>query len=335
LEYRVTDTDGESSTAKVTVTVGGAAAHGPVAVDDSLTTRSGRQTPIDVAANDDVPGGIKEVRFADANGAPTDATEIGTAAGGMARRSGTRIAYTAPSGTFTGSDSFTYVVVDNGGNVSKPATVRATVVTNKPPQVKDGTVSVPQNRQAAGSIAKLGWDPEKDAITFALRSSPAGQLTLRPDGSFLYQAPAGVDVDAFSFVANDGNSDSNEGHLSIQITQAQAASASSTTTTSPASAKPAPAKPATSTTTTTATKPPTSTTTGKSSTGTTSTTSKSSTGTKTKKPPSSNNRGKPTTSTSAKSKALLLPLLPLAAAPALRRRRRRRGPGRARRFSRR
>jgi hypothetical protein len=314
-EYRVTDTDGESSTAKVTVTVGGAGAHGPVAVDDSLTTRSGRQTPIDVVANDDVPGGAKEVRFADANGAPTDATEIGTAAGGMARRSGTRISYTAPSGTFTGSDSFTYVVLDNSGNVSKPATVRATVVTNKPPQVKDGTVAVPQNRQAAGSIAKLGWDPEKDAITFALRSSPAGQLTLRPDGSFLYQAPAGVDVDAFSFVANDGNSDSNEGHLSIQITQAQAASASSTSTTTP-------------TTTKSSTTPPSTTTTAKSSTSTT-TSPKSSTGTtpttrgKGKKPASSNNRGKPTTSTSAKSKAVLVPVLPLAAAPALSRRRRR------------
>ena len=72
-EYRVTDTDGESSTAKVTVTVGGAG-HGPVAVDDSLTTRSGRQVPVDVTANDDVPGGVKEVRFADANGAPTDAS---------------------------------------------------------------------------------------------------------------------------------------------------------------------------------------------------------------------------------------------------------------------
>ena len=322
-EYRVTDTDGESSTAKVTVTVGGAAAHGPVAVDDSLTTRSGRQTPVDVAANDDVPGGVKEVRFADANGAPTDATEIGTAAGGMARRNGTRIAYTAPSGTFTGSDSFTYVVVDNGGNVSKPATVRATVVTNKPPQVKDGSVAVPQNRQAAGSIAKLGWDPEKDQITFAVRSSPAGQLTLKPDGSFLYQAPAGVDVDAFSFVANDGNSDSNEGHLSIQITQAQASSASSTSTTTAATMKSS----TTPTSTTTTAKSSTSTTTApKSSTGTTPTT----TG-KGKKPVSSNNRGKPTTSTSAKSKAVLLPIVPLAAAPALSRRRRRRArrrPGR-------
>src|SRR5439155_18184162 len=106
-----------------------------------------------------------------------------------------------------------------------------TVVTNKPPQVKDGVVTVPQNRQAVGSIAKLGWDPEKDPITFSLRSTPAGQLTLKPDGTFLYQAPTGVDVDAFSFVANDGNADSNEGHLSIQVTQAQATAASSSTTT--------------------------------------------------------------------------------------------------------
>jgi hypothetical protein len=319
-EYRVTDTDGESSTAKVAVTVGGAASGAPVAVDDSLTTRSGRQTPIDVTKNDNVPAGVKEVRFADANGAPTDDAELATAAGGTARRSGTRIAYTAPAGSFTGSDSFTYVVLDNAGNASKPATVRVTVVTNKPPQVKDGWVAVPENRQAAGSIAKLGWDPEKDAITFAVRTSPAGQLTLRPDGSFLYQAPGGVDVDAFSFVANDGNSDSNEGHVTIQITQAQTASASSTTTTAP------PAPKSSTSTTTTAPKSPGSTAPKPS--GTTATTAA-----KGKKAPSSNNRGKPaaakTTSTSApaksKSKAILVPVLPLAAVPVVTRHRRRGG----------
>ena|GEM_PF-2717689 len=321
-EYRVTDTDGESSTAKVSLNVGGAPSGAPVAVDDSLTTRSGRQTPIDVTKNDNVPAGVKEVHFPDANGAPTDAAELATAAGGMARRSGNRIAYTAPAGSFTGSDSFSYVVVDNSGNASKPATVRVTVVTNKPPQVKDGWVSVPENREAAGSIAKLGWDPEKDAITFAVRSTPAGQLTLRPDGSFLYQAPAGVDVDAFSFVANDGNSDSDEGHVTIQITQAQADSASSTTTT----ATSAPKSWTSTTTTTKSTTSPTS----KPASGPTPATAKG------KKPPNSNNRGKPATSgkskttksTSApsksKSKAFLVPVLPLAAVPALTRRRRRR-----------
>ncbi|HEY0397872.1 MAG TPA: Ig-like domain-containing protein, partial [Acidimicrobiia bacterium] len=278
-----------------------------------------------------------------ADGTPTDATDITTAAGGLARRSGTRITYTAPAGTFTGSDSFTYVVVDNDGEVSRPATVRASVVANKAPQVKDGTVAVPQNRQAAGSLAKLGWDPEKDAITFSLRSSPAGQLTLKPDGSVLYQAPAGVDVDAFSFVANDGNSDSNEGHLSIQVTQAQATAASSTTTTGPAAAGPTTTTTASSTTSTT--RRSTTTTTSRStattsSTATTATTGKSpnssttakptgASSSKPKKAPGSNNHGKtppsgtsPTTTTTTK--ALLVPMLPLAAVPAVARSRRRR-----------
>ncbi|HEV7862751.1 MAG TPA: Ig-like domain-containing protein, partial [Acidimicrobiia bacterium] len=340
LEYRVTDADDESSTGKVTITIGGAN-HVPIAVDDSVTTRSGRQTlPMNVTSNDDVADGIKEVRFADANGAPMDATDIGTAAGGIARRSGTKIAYTAPAGTFTGSDAFTYVVLDNDGDVSKPATVRATVVTNQAPQVKDGTVAVPQNRQAAGSIAKLGWDPEKDAITYSLRSSPAGQLTLKPDGSFLYEAPAGVDVDAFSFVANDGNSDSNVGNLSIEVTQAQAQAApsSSTTTTGPSTATSSPSSSSSSTSATTgsSTSSPSSSTTSTTRKSTTSTTAKSSTTATTsksskssttsgqsKKPPSSNSRGK-TTSTTSKSKAWLVPLLPLAAAPAVTRLPRRR-----------
>ncbi|HVW34547.1 MAG TPA: Ig-like domain-containing protein [Acidimicrobiia bacterium] len=288
-EYRVTDTDDEASTAKVTVTVGGTD-HVPVAVDDNVTTRTGRQTPpIDVTANDNVADGAREVRFADANGAPLDAADIGTAAGGAARRAGTRIIYSAPAGTFTGSDSFTYVVVDNDGEVSRPATVHATVVTNQPPQVKDGQVAVPANRQASGSIARLGWDPEKDRITFSVRSSPAGQLTLRPDGSFLYQAPAGVDVDTFTFVANDGNADSNEGHLNIQISQPQAPDASAPDSSSPPSTSSSGGK-----------------TSGKSS-------------AKGKKPTGSNNRGK---SQPPKSKNGLLPLLPPAVVPAVARRRR-------------
>ncbi|HET9773204.1 MAG TPA: Ig-like domain-containing protein, partial [Acidimicrobiia bacterium] len=230
LEYRVVDADDDvSSTGKVAITIGGAN-HLPVAADDELSLRSGRDYTVNVTSNDDVADGVKEVRFADAAGAPIDSVDISTGAGGKARRSGSKITYTAPTGSFTGSDSFNYVVVDSGGDVSKPAAVRATVLRNQAPQVKDGSVAVPQNRQAVGSIAKLGWDPEKDSITFALRSSPAGQLTLKPDGSFVYEAPSGVDVDNFTFVANDGNSDSGEGQLRIQITDTAAASSSSSTT---------------------------------------------------------------------------------------------------------
>ena len=311
-EYRVVDTDDDvSKTGKVTITIGGAN-HLPVAVDDSLTTRSGREYTINVTSNDDVADGVKEVRFADPAGAPIDSVDIGTEAGGMARRNGSKISYTAPAGSFTGSDSFSYVVVDSGGDVSRPAVVRATIVRNQSPQVKDGTVAVPQNRQAVGSIAKLGWDPEKDSITFVLRSSPAGQLTLKPDGNFVYEAPSGVDVDTFTFVANDGNSDSNEGELRIQITDAATPSSSTTTTatTAPPSDPDSSSSPSTTgppTTTTTRKSSTTTTTGGQSTTSTTATsgstdskgkTSGKSSGKSKKQSNSSNNRGKPAKSKS-------------------------------------
>jgi len=307
-EYQVTDVDNESSTGWVKITIGGANKV-PSAVDDEVTSRAGRVTPIDVASNDDPGDGAKEVRFADPSGAPMDALDITTASGGSARRNGTKVSYTAPAGAFTGADSFSYVLVDNNGDVSKPATVHANVVRNQSPQVKDGYFSVPQNRKAVGSIAKLGWDPEKDPVTFELRSTPAGQLTLKPDGSFLYQAPAGVQVDAFSFVANDGNSDSPEGHLSIKISDADPASSpdsttttsASTTTTGPSSgsssgssssgghwSSPEPYSPSSSSNS------------GSSSSSTPPSTSKSG---KSKKQPSSNNRGKSASSTKSKSKS--------------------------------
>jgi len=330
-EYRVADVDDDSSTGKVEIRVGGANQL-PKAVDDRLTTRSGRQTPIDVTSNDEAADGVREVRFTDPSGAPMDGLDTGTQAGGHARRDGTKVTYTAPAGTFTGDDSFTYVVVDNNGDVSPPATVRATVVRNQVPQVKDGSVAVPQNRQAAGSIAKLAWDPEKDSLTFTLRSSPAGQLRLEPDGRFLYQAPSGVDVDGFSFVVSDGNAESTEGHLNIEITDATSSSSpssdSSSSTTASSSSSSTSSSSSSSSTTSTTTKSSTTSTTRKSTTSTTgrsssssssttpttargsdtrssettNTTSKSSAQTKSKKQPNSNNRGKPTSS-SSKSKS--------------------------------
>ena len=328
-EYRVTDSDDESSIGKVKVTIGGAN-HMPKAVDDSVTIRAGRMSLLNVTSNDDVADGVREVRFADGGGAPQDAVDTSTAAGGTAHRNGTKIEYTAPKGTFTGPDSFTYVVVDNNGDVSQPATVRANVVRNQAPQVKNGTAAVPQNRQAVGSIAKLGWDPEKDTITFVLRSSPAGQLTLEPDGRFLYQAPSGVDVDDFSFVANDGNSDSNEGHLSIQVTDQYPGSSTTNTTDSASTSTTAPPAGPPGQSSNARKQPSGTQTTDKSSTSqstdrssTSQTTGKSSAQTKSKKQPSSNDRGK-TTSSSKKSKAVLVPLIPLAAAPAVTRQRRRR-----------
>jgi hypothetical protein len=345
LEYRVADVEDESSAGKVKITIGGAN-HLPSAVDDSVTTRSGRQTLVEVTNNDDVADGVREIRFTDPGGAPLDGLDTTTQSGGYARREGMKINYTAPTGSFTGNDSFSYVVVDNNGDVSKPATVQATVVQNKAPQAKDGTVEVPAERTAVGSIAKLAWDPEKDALTFTLRSSPAGQLRLEPDGRFMYQAPSGVDVDGFSFVVSDGNSESNEGRLNIQVTDAQSPTSSSATSTSSSTTSSTSAGSWSSTTTTgksttSTTAKPTTSTTAKSSTtsttgrksstsskssDTTATTSKSSAQTKSKKQPSSNNRGKSTSSSSkSKRKGFLIPLIPMAAAaPAITRRRRRR-----------
>ena len=330
-EYRVTDADDDSSTGKVTVTIGGAN-HIPAAVDDSLTSRSGRMTSLNVTSNDDVADGVREVRFADPDGAPIDSIDISTAAGGTAHRNGSKIEYTAPAGSFTGDDSFSYVVVDNSGDVSPPATVRADVVKNQTPQVKNGTVSVPQNRQAIGSIAKLAWDPEKDSITFILRSAPAGQLKLEPNGKFVYQAPTNVETDDFTFVVTDGNSESSEGRLSIEVTDKYRSSSSSNTTepssTTTTEPPPAPGKSSNSRKSTTQTTEKSSSdseadsstteTTAKSSTS--QTTGKSSAQTKSKKS-SSNNRGK---SSSKKSKSVLLPLIPLAFTPAFTRRARRR-----------
>ena len=124
-EYRVTDVDDDGSTGKVKVTIGGAN-HIPVAADDSLTSRSG---PDDAAQRH-----LQRRRRRRGPGGPLHRRRRRThrlhrhqhrrRGHGPPHRHEDRRTPLRPA-TFTGSDSFSYVVVDNGGDVSQPATVRA------------------------------------------------------------------------------------------------------------------------------------------------------------------------------------------------------------------
>ncbi|HLF41162.1 MAG TPA: cadherin-like domain-containing protein, partial [Acidimicrobiia bacterium] len=232
-EYEVTDTDGDSSTGKVSVSVVDVDDI-PVANDDTDTVRAGRDVTIDVTANDTSPDGIRYVKFADEAGNPTEAGEIVTASGGTAKRTSGKITYSAKGVTGAG-DFFRYVIIDDDGDVSVPATVRVTIGANAPAVVRDGTFNVVQGQTVRGQLADLVEDnPDGDRLTFHLKSG-SNLVDLQPDGEFTYGPAGSPGVDEFTFVANDGQSDSNVGKVTVNISApdpgAQSQSQDTTTTT--------------------------------------------------------------------------------------------------------
>jgi hypothetical protein len=139
--YRVTDADGQASTAEVTIVVeqGNDA---PVAIDDVAATDGGAPAVIDVAANDlDVDGDALTV----------DSFSQG-AHGAVARTSNGMLTYAARDG-FIGTDSFTYTVSDGRGGASS-ATVIVTVATPfTGPDASDGPAAGDEPESGGSSQA--------------------------------------------------------------------------------------------------------------------------------------------------------------------------------------
>jgi hypothetical protein len=244
--YKIEDMDHETSAAKVAVKVTWVN-HTPTAVSDTTAARTGKSVKLtpQITDNDDSPDGITALKLVDAGGNPTDAGQVDTAAKGIAKRDKQDITYTAPK-NFTGSDTFSYVIVDKDGQVSAPASVTVNVGVNGPPVARDGTTDpVTEGEKVGGSIAGLASDPEHDDLTFTVVAWPAnGQLDVKPNGDFTYQAPTGgARTEQFRYKVNDGNADSNEATVTIQISAAPPPQPQSTTT-STASLLPLAAAPA-------------------------------------------------------------------------------------------
>ena len=128
----------------------------------------------------------------------------------------------APDPGFTGTDSFEYKAVDNGGVESGPATVQITVQNSTPTVVGDTYSTVHDQLLAVSSPGVLAndIDSDGDSLTAKLASGPAhGQLILYSDGGFDYMPEAGfVGTDTFTYQAEDGAASSAATTVTINVT---------------------------------------------------------------------------------------------------------------------
>ena len=183
--YTVTDGVGGTSSAIVTVTVGGN--QPPIGVNDTVTALSGGTITIDVLANDSDLNSGDRLSITDtdvstsANGSVT-ILDNGTPADGR----DDRVRY-RPNSTFTGTDSFTYSITDGqGGNSS--ATVSVTVQANQGrPTANPDTETIPIAGSSTIYVLSNDSDPdmaigdELSVISAGGNASDKGSLTVAKD----------------------------------------------------------------------------------------------------------------------------------------------------------
>ncbi|WP_089661121.1 Ig-like domain-containing protein [Christiangramia echinicola] len=128
-----------------------------------------------------------------------------------------------PDPDYTGPDSFTYLANDGELN-SNIVTVSITVnpEPNQAPTAVADSYTVLENEtltESAPGILNNDTDPDDDTLTAVLQTDVSnGTLTLNSNGSFTYTPdPDYTGTDSFTYLANDGELNSNEVSVSITV----------------------------------------------------------------------------------------------------------------------
>lgn len=189
----------------------------PVAVADAYSTGQGQALGIiapGVLGNDSDPNGD----------ALTVQLQASPANGSVTLNSNGAFTY-VPSGSFHGTDQFTYRAYD--GRALSPITTVAIAVNGKPVPVADSYVA---RRATALNVAAPGVlgndaDPEGDPMTAVVVNPPEhGSLTLAANGSFTYTGAAGYSgPDSFTYRASDGVTQSAPQTVSLTVNDAPVA----------------------------------------------------------------------------------------------------------------
>jgi VCBS repeat-containing protein len=226
--YTVSDGNGGTDTATVTVVIDGLANNdSPTATDDAATVGEDDQTPtsIDVLGNDSDP---------DLDTLTITAVDT-TGTTGSVTNNGTDVSY-SPNGQFnslaegeTATDSFTYTIDDGNGHTATATVIVTITGANDGPTALDdsGTGFETTENAAFTSASVLGNDTDPDAndtlaVTGFGTSDTQGTVTDNGDGTFDYDPGTAFDHLAVGETATDvvtyDISDGNGGVASAEVT---------------------------------------------------------------------------------------------------------------------
>ncbi len=190
--YTISDGDGGTDSATVTVVVGNVA---PVAQDDKVSTPSGTRVDIDVLGNDTDANKNDVLSIV---GVPRAAHgRVSVAADGT-------LTYTPYDKVFKGDDAFDYTVTD--GDLTDTGTVTVTVLNAAPVAVDDAAAT---GTNTAVTIDVLGNDSDPNGDDLALKGvgvADHGNVTVNDDGTLTYTPTKGyMGRDSFTYTISDGS----------------------------------------------------------------------------------------------------------------------------------
>jgi large repetitive protein len=195
--YKLVDADGDESTATVTITIDPV----PDAVDDSFST------------NEDQPlsGTVADSDVGNAPGSYSVLSNVSH--GTLSLNTDGTFSYT-PTSNYTGTDSFTYKLVDADGDEST-ATVSITI--DPVPDAVDDSFSTNEDQPLSGTVADL--DTGNASATYTVNTTTSkGTLTFNSDGTFGYTPnPDFNGSDSFTYTITDGDGDIDTATATITV----------------------------------------------------------------------------------------------------------------------
>ncbi|WP_227498710.1 tandem-95 repeat protein [Synechococcus sp. PCC 7336] len=213
--YAVSDGNGGTDTATVTLTVD-PVNDDPVAAGDSFSVDEDATLTVDAAA------GVL-ANDSDIDGDSLSAALVSDVSNGTLTLNADGSFEYTPDADFNGSDSFTYAVSDgNGGTDTATVTLTVDPVNDDPVADDDGFgVAAGETLAVDAALGVLNGDVDVDGDTLSaslVSDVSNGSLTLNADGSFEYIPDAGFSgTDSFTYVANDGTTDSNIATATIAV----------------------------------------------------------------------------------------------------------------------
>ena len=191
-DYSISDGNGGTDTASVTVTVNGLN-EAPDAVDDTVATTEDAPVTTNLLDNDTDPNG-DALTVTGAGGAQAGAEFTVTTSGGRTATVTVTAAgvmsfdpgqdFQAMGANDTDSFSFTYDISDGNGGVDTATTTVTVQGVNDGPTAVDDVYTVSESAVTNLTILDNDFDPEDDALTVELLSSPVeGAITLNADGT--------------------------------------------------------------------------------------------------------------------------------------------------------